>query len=98
MGSWDHLLMGPSSNQKDVSCPPAGWAKKGLLELFFSSFPPVHSSFKNLKLGKKRKKTTSRLAVFFPTRPTRNDFLLKGGLVFLDPPFMDSQDPLLMVF
>ena len=34
-----------------------------------------------MKLGKKYKKIpTSRLAVFFPTRPTGNDFLLKGGL------------------
>ena len=33
------------------------------------------------KLGKKKKKIlTSRLAVVFPTRPTGNDFLLKGGL------------------
>ena len=28
-------IVGPSSNKKIVSCPPAGWAKKGLLELFF---------------------------------------------------------------
>ena len=47
--------------------------------MFFFTFPPVHSNLKKLKLGKK-KIPTSRLAVFFPTRPTGNDFLLKGGL------------------
>ena len=49
--------------------------------VFFSSPPPppVHSSLGKMKLGGK-KNPTSRLAVFFPTRQTRNDFLLKGGL------------------
>ena len=48
---------------------------------FFFTFPPVHSCLKEIEIRKKKKKIlTSRLAVFSPTRPTGNHFLLKGGL------------------
>ena len=57
---------------KVVSCPPAEWAKKGRLELFFFHFSfffllprPVYSSLKKMKLGKKEKFPTSRVAIFF---------------------------------
>ena len=36
-----------------------------------------------MKLGKKKKIPTSRLAVFVQTRPTGNNFLLKDGLVLM---------------
>ena len=44
-------------------------------------FPTVHSSFKKKEIREKKEIPTSRLAVFVPTRPTGNDFLLKGGLI-----------------
>ena len=35
---------------------------------FFFTFPPVHSSLTKLKIGRKKKIPTSRLAYFSPTR------------------------------
>ena len=73
----------PSSNRKIVSCPPAGWAKKGLLELFFSSFqkkiffftsPPVHSSLRKLKLGIKKKNPDLPTGIFSPHPAHRKRF------------------------
>ena len=34
--------------------------------------------------GKTKKVLTSRLAVFLPTRPTGNNFLIKGGLIYIN--------------
>ena len=52
--------------------------------LFILYFPPVHSSLKEIEIRRKKKKIpTSRLAVFLPTRPTGNDFLLKGGRIII---------------
>ena len=49
----------------------------------FFTFLPVHSSFKKNEIMKK-KNPDLPTGSFFPTRPTGNDFLLKGGLVNLN--------------
>ena len=75
----------PSSNKKSFPVHRPGGLRRAYWNFFFHlfkiffTFPPVHSSLKKLKLGKKKKIPTSQLAIFFPTRPTGNDFLLKGG-------------------
>ena len=86
------ISMRPSSNKKSFPVHRPGGLKRAYWNFFFHLFkqfffllpppppPPVHSSLTKLKLGKKKIRT-SRLAVVFPTRPTGNDFLLKGGLI-----------------
>ena len=90
----DKLLISPLNSLclghpqiKIVSCPPAGWAKKGLLELFFSSFekktfPPLHSSLNKLKLGKKKKKNPDLPtgSFFPPPGPQETIFYLRVAL------------------
>ena len=93
LGSLDpcYHIIGPSSNKKLFPVHRPGGLKRAhwnfsfhLFNFFFlNTFPPVHSSSIKLKLGKKKKIPTSRLAFFSPTRPTGNDFLLKGGLMYL---------------
>ena len=48
---------------------------------FFFYFPPVHPNLNKLKLGRTIFKNPDLpTGSFFPTQPTGNDFLLKGGL------------------
>ena len=86
----ERVAVRPSSNKKLFPVHRPGGLKRAYWNFFFSSLPknvffyfppPVHSSLKRLKLGKKKKIPTSRLAFFLPIRRTGNDFLLKGGLI-----------------
>ena len=60
------------------------WIRPALNKNLFPVYRPggsKRSDWNFFLIFSKKKISTSRLAVFFPTQSTGNDFLLKGGLM-----------------